>query len=287
MFRSIRERLTYIEYEPLYYNKEVRKSYEGLSVSGSTLKGKKVFITGATGGLGEALVRRFLLEGSKVIISGRNEEKLEKLLKKMNEEGYGDVEKCVLDVASSPEIIFNILNRYKKHGIDILINNAGIYTELDAKRVFRGITDSHYDKVINTNYRGAVNITNAVLKVVDDFEKNGTVIMICSLCALSNNFKYTPYGISKAAMMNCAKKLKSVHPHLNVHSILPGSIGTSMNNIEEGGNISGKTFKRTGVLNRCSIPEEVAALTAFLSSDIGKTINKNEMGIICAAGEVL
>ena len=86
------------------------------------LKDKKVFITGATGGIGKNLTKKFYDLGAKIVGSGTNEEKLNNL---KNEFNGIDVEKFKLEEHDKIEELINKIEK-KLDGIDILINNAGI-----------------------------------------------------------------------------------------------------------------------------------------------------------------
>ena len=76
---SLKRRLNYVVVKPLLYHQEVADAYSGTSVVDGKLKGKTVVVTGATGGIGRAIVKHFLLEGCQVIIIGRDIEKLNHL----------------------------------------------------------------------------------------------------------------------------------------------------------------------------------------------------------------
>jgi len=76
---SLKRRLNYVVVKPLLYHQEVAEAYSGISVVDGKLKGKTIVVTGATGGIGRAIVKRFLLEGCQVVIIGRDIEKLNHL----------------------------------------------------------------------------------------------------------------------------------------------------------------------------------------------------------------
>ena len=90
----------------------------------------------------------------------------------------------------------------------------------------------------------------------------------------------TPYGISKSGVLSYTKKLKLKHPEYNIHAITPGSVATGMGGYRTGDDLS----YRKNILLRVALPEEIAALSAFLSSDCGKHISN--LIVTAAAGEI-
>ena len=76
ILNSLKRRLNYVVVKPLLYNQELADAYSGTSVVDGELNGKTIVVTGATGGIGRVIVKRFLMEGCKVIIIGRSKEKL-------------------------------------------------------------------------------------------------------------------------------------------------------------------------------------------------------------------
>ena len=107
------------------------------------LKNKKVIITGATGGIGNSLVKKFFENEAKILASGTNDEKLHKLQKEFN--GI-QIERFKLDDHKNIESFIETADK-KLNGIDILINNAGITLDNLSIR----LTEENWKKVLDIN----------------------------------------------------------------------------------------------------------------------------------------
>ena len=107
------------------------------------LKGKKILITGATGGIGNCIVEKFYKLGSKIVATGTNQEKLDNLKKKFENI---HIENFKLDKHEKIEEFINIVSN-KLDGLDILINNAGITLDNLSLR----LTDENWKKVLDIN----------------------------------------------------------------------------------------------------------------------------------------
>ena len=104
---------------------------------------KKIIITGATGGIGNELVKKFISLKGKVLATGTNDEKLEKLKKE-----YPDIEILKFDISKHSEIENFIENAFSKiKGLDILVNNAGITSDNLSLRM----KNEEWQKVIDIN----------------------------------------------------------------------------------------------------------------------------------------
>lgn len=133
MFAEIRARFRYKKILPLIYDEGLRDAYTGVSVAGGQLAGKTVLVTGGTGGIGKALAIRFMAEGCHVIISGRDEKRLLDTISYLRTKVMdGDVRYITMDQSDEGSIRSAVDGLKKLEAyIDILINNAGIYTEAD------------------------------------------------------------------------------------------------------------------------------------------------------------
>lgn len=282
LLNKIKNKLTCHDIEPLIYSEGLRKSYSGCSVAGGTLSGKRAFITGGSGGIGIALALRFLAEGCEVIISGRNETKLSETVDYLKSKDYSSIEYRIMDQNDTGSIKEVILGEFSEENkIDILINNAGVFTDVDKKRKFRMVTKAEYDSVIGVNLDSTVQLCECVASEMRDADIRGAIINIASICGLEKEYQYTPYGISKAGIIAATKKLSDVYPGVKFNVISPGSVATSMSNLSIGSNIA----RECSFLHRLILPEEIASLAAILSSPLGNHLNKSGEGIVVSACE--
>lgn len=273
------------EIRPLYYTEELRTAYLGTSVSGGTLCGKTVLVTGATGGIGTGLALRFLREGCHVVISGRNQDKLNDLKSQLlKDKADGCVDTLLMDLqdrSSLDKAIKEIEDN--ELVIDILINNAGVYTEVDKKRRFRTVKEEEFDTVWKINFEGTVMFTEKIIPLMNRPKGRKTIVNISSICTEYKNFQYTPYGISKSAILKWTELMQLKYPDVKFVAVQPGSVATIMGNLKMGDNIANSS----NVLHHPALPEEIAALVAFLASDVGKFVNNSGAGVIASACEVL
>jgi 3-oxoacyl-[acyl-carrier protein] reductase len=235
------------------------------------LKDKKILITGATGGIGHSLVKKFYNLGSNVLATGTNEDKL-KLLK----EEFKNIKtkSFKLDQHSEIEKFIDSCN-LELGNIDVLINNAGITLDNLAIR----LTDENWKKVIDINLTSTfLMCKQAIKKMLKN--KKGKIINITSIVAHTGNLGQANYAASKAGIIGFSKSLaiEYAKKNININCISPGFIKTEMTDkINE-------EFKKILI---SKIPKgnlgsgtDVANSAAFLSSEMsdyitGETIHVN------------
>ena len=162
------------------------------------LKNKKVIITGATGGIGNSLVKKFINSGSVVLATGTKEEKLNKL---KSEFSNIHVEKFNLGDHAKIESFIELANN-KLGGLDILINNAGI--NLDSLTI--RLTEENWKKVLDINLTSTFFMCKyAIKKMIKN--KSGKIINITSIVGHTGNFGQTNYSASKAGIVAFSKSL--------------------------------------------------------------------------------
>jgi len=228
------------------------------------LKNKKILITGATGGIGNALVDKFDSLGAKVLATGTNEEKLKNLKK-----NYTNiiVEKFKLEDHGKIESFIELVNE-KLGGLDILVNNAGITLDNLSIR----LTEENWKKVLDINLTSSFLMCKFAIKKMLK-KKDGKIINITSIVGHTGNLGQANYAASKAGIQAFSKSLaiEYAKKNINVNCVAPGFIKTEMTDkINE-------DFKKT-LINK--IPcgdlgtgEDVSNCVAFLASDMAKYIN--------------
>lgn len=225
------------------------------------LKNKVAIITGSTKGIGKATALTFAKEGAKVVINGRNEETVNKVVEEIKNLG-GEVIGYAGDVALK-ETAVNItkLTLEKFRQIDILINNAAI----TAGKRFYEITDEEWDKVINTNLKGAFMLVKEAAKNMIE-KKYGKIINLSSIYYRGGRGQLH-YDSSKGALVSFTRSLalELAKYNINVNCVAPGLIDTEMPKIIPKEIIEKQIalipFKKAGQ------PQDVAELLLFLSSD--------------------
>jgi dehydrogenase/reductase SDR family protein 7B len=188
------------------------------------LKDKVVIITGATSGIGLSCAEKCAMEGAKLVITGRNRDRMNKIQAKLTELGAEHLG-MILDSGIEEDNRKLIDETIKKFGkIDILINNAGIsmralFQDLDL-RVFRRIMD--------TNFYGTVYATKFALPYI--LESKGVIVGISSINGHRGTPARTAYSASKYAMEGFFEALRTEIMYKDVH-VLVVSPGFTQSNI--------------------------------------------------------
>ena len=236
------------------------------------LKNLNIIVTGATGVIGNSILDKLVLAGSKVLATGTNEEKL-----KMLQEKYKNLSTLKFDISKHDKIgeFVENCNKILSNKIDILINNAGITQDNLAIRM----SEEEWKKVIDINLSSTFLITKNVIKKMIRF-KNGKIINITSVVGHSGNIGQANYAASKAGLIAMSKSLSLEYGRKNIkiNCVSPGFILSEMTNkvSEEHTDL----LKSRISLNKFGNPEDVANTVAFLSSNLsdyitGETIHVN------------
>ena len=236
------------------------------------LKNKKAVITGATGGIGNSIVEKFHTEGAKILGTGTNEEKLEKLknsfngaiLKKFDISKHDEIEKFV-------DIVCNELEGCP----DILINNAGITKDNLSLRM----SQNEWQQVIDINLTSTFLLCKFFLKKMIK-NKFGKIVNITSVVGHTGNVGQANYAASKSGIIGMSKSLalEYAKKNININYISPGFIKTNMT---EKIDLKFKELILAKIpSNKLGDPADVANVAAFLSSEMsnyitGETIHVN------------
>jgi 3-oxoacyl-[acyl-carrier protein] reductase len=228
------------------------------------LKNKNIVITGATGGIGASLIKKFYSYQSKIVATGTNEEKLQKIKKDFPDV---HVEKFKLDEHQKIEEFIDQIDK-KLGGIDILVNNAGITLDNLSIR----LSEENWKKVLDINLTATFLMCKHTIKKMLK-KKSGKIINITSIVGHTGNLGQANYAASKAGIIAFSKTLaiEYAKKNININCVSPGFIKTEMTDkINE-------EFKKI-LINK--IPsgdlgtgEDVSNCVAFLASDMSRYIN--------------
>ena len=228
------------------------------------LKNKKVLITGATGGIGNCIVKKFHELGAKIVASGTNEEKLKNLKNKFSNINS---EKFKLDEHDKIENFINLVDE-KLDGIDILVNNAGITLDNLSIR----LSEENWKKVLDINLTSTFLMSKFTIKKMLK-RKKGKIINITSIVGHTGNLGQANYAASKAGIVAFSKSLaiEYAKKNININCVSPGFIKTDMTD-----KIS-EEFKKTLISKipsgNLGTGEDVSNCVAFLASDMANYIN--------------
>jgi len=236
-----------------------------------TLKNKKVLITGATGGIGNDLVKKFVSLGANVLGTGTKTDKLDIVKKK-----YPSIKVKKFDISEHSRIEEFIENVYLElGGLDILINNAGTNKDNLSLRM----KDDEWKKVIDINLTSTFLLSkNSIKKMLKN--KFGRVVNITSVVGHTGNLGQSNYAASKAAIIGMSKSLaiEYAKKNITINCVSPGFIVSDMTmNIAE----KVKLYLTSRIpMGKLGTGEDVSNCVAFLSSDqasyiTGETIHVN------------
>ena len=236
-----------------------------------SFKNKNIIITGASGGIGNELVKKFLALGGNVLGSGTKTEKLDLLKKK-----YPNIKVKKFDMSDHSRIEEFIDNAaLELGGLDILINNAGTNVDNLSLRM----KDEEWKKVIDINLTSTFLLSkHAIKKMLKN--KFGRIVNITSVVGHTGNLGQSNYSASKAGVTGMSKSLaiEYAKKNITVNCVSPGFIVSNMTmNIAE----KVKLFLTSRIpMGKLGTGEDVSNCVAFLSSDqasyvTGETIHVN------------
>ena len=236
-----------------------------------SFKNRNILITGASGGIGKELVKKFVSLGANVLGSGTKTEKLE-LIKKQ----YSDIKVKKFDISNHSgieEFIENV--SLELGGLDILINNAGINQDNLSIRM----KDEEWKKVIDTNLTSTFLLSKyAIKKMLKN--KFGRIVNIVSVVGHVGNVGQSNYSASKAGIIGMSKSLATEYAKKNitVNCVSPGFIISDMT---MGIADKVKLYLTSRIpMGKFGTGEDVSNCVAFLSSEqasyvTGETIHVN------------
>ena len=234
------------------------------------LDGKTAFITGATGGIGEASAKRFLEEGANLMLVGRSEEKLQALIERLN--GGKSVASYVANATDESALAAAFQATTDSFGhIDILFANAGIEGQV---KPIEEQSREIFENVLQINVIGvwlAMKLCIGSMKK----QRSGSIIATSSVAGLIGTAGISPYVASKHAICGLVKSaaLELGKFNIRVNAIAPGPIDNRMmHSLEDQMNpedsASVKAFVEESIpMKRYGTNEEVANLVLFLASD--------------------
>ena len=234
-------------------------------------KNKKILITGASGGIGNELVKKFVELGGDVLGTGTNAEKLDSLKKK-----YSNIKVKKFDISEHSRIEGFIEDvSLELGGLDIVINNAGKNVDNLSLRM----KDEEWKKVIDIYLTSTFLLSKySIKKMIKN--KFGRVVNITSVVGHTGNLGQTNYAASKAGIVGMSKSLaiEYAKKNITVNCVSPGFIVSDMTmNIAE----KVKLYLTSRIpMGKLGTGEDVSNCVAFLSSDqasyiTGETIHVN------------
>ncbi len=227
------------------------------------LTGKTALVTGATGGIGEAIARAFHKAGATVGVSGRQVEKLDALASELGDRVH--VLPC--DLANREQVSKLIDEAIAKLGrLDILVNNAGMTKD----NLFMVMKDEQWDDVIAVNLTSTFQLMRAAARhMMRNKTGYGRIINMSSVSGVFGNPGQGNYAASKAGMIGMTKSLaREVGSRgITANCIAPGFIKTPMTDALNEKQV--EEISKMIPAQRFGSPEDIAAGALYLASDAG------------------
>jgi NAD(P)-dependent dehydrogenase (short-subunit alcohol dehydrogenase family) len=224
------------------------------------LQDKVAVITGGNSGIGKGIAKRFLEEGAKVVIFGRQQQSLDQTQQELQNQiltVQGDV--------TNTNDLKNLYEQTRSHygKIDILVANAGV----SGKRMpINEVTETDFDTLLNINYRGAFFTARYAL---DYLNAEAAIIFIASCSATITLKNHSLYAPTKAAIAKLTRNLAYdlAEKQIRVNSISPGYVKTPLFDKRLQADPDYLRRKEKNIpLKRIGSPQDIANAAVFLAS---------------------
>lgn len=227
------------------------------------IKGKTVLITGGTSGIGLATAKLFIAEGARLVVTGRDPERLAAAQKELGSDTL-----VIRSEAGNLAEIDSLMAKVKNHfgHLDVLFLNAANVTPTPIDSV----TEDKFDEIMNVNFKG---VFFSIQKALPLLNSNASIIVTTSITNKTGSPIFNIYGASKAALRSLVQSLSLalINRGIRINAINPGTIDT------EGGRrlpLPPDVFQAVisdiqarSPIKRFGTPDEIAKVALFLASD--------------------
>ncbi|XP_010362105.2 dehydrogenase/reductase SDR family member 4 isoform X1 [Rhinopithecus roxellana] len=229
------------------------------------LANKVALVTASTDGIGFAIARRLAQDGAHVVVSSRKQQNVDQAVSTLQGEGLS-VTGTVCHVGKAEDRERLVATAVKLHGgIDILVSNAAVNPFFGS---LMDITEEVWDKTLDINVKAPALMTKAV---VPEMEKRGggSLVIVASIAAFSPSPGFTPYNVSKTALLGLTKTLaiELAPRNIRVNCLAPGLIKTSFSRMFWMDKEKQERMKETLQIRRLGEPEDCAGIVSFLCSE--------------------
>ncbi|MEM5369034.1 SDR family oxidoreductase [Paraburkholderia azotifigens] len=229
-------------------------------------------VTGGSSGIGFATAQRFLSEGARVVISGRNADKLNQAAAKLGENTL-----AVVADSASPEAMQRLYETAAAHfqcDVNVVVANAGVSRQTPVRET----SLAQFSDVLNVNVGG---VYATVRESLPFLGRPASIILVASLAANQGTKNFSAYCASKAAVISLAKSFAAefVEHGIRVNSISPGvaqtpifdTLGISSEQLAQWSNVI--------PMKRPAHPDEIAAAILFLASDASRYMTGADLAV--------
>lgn len=244
------------------------------------LKGRVALITGGASGIGLEIARAYMNSGAKVIIAGRNQDKLESAKQELIRSYGQNIDFITIDITKCETFADKLNEAVSKFGrIDILVNNAGV----SGARIAYA-TPEQFDTVIDTNLKGVFFLSQAVGRYMKETNIHGNILNVSS--ASSVRPAACAYTISKWGIRGFTQGLaRTLIPYdIIVNAIAPGPTATPLLHKDSKDSDISLPITPSG---RYALPEEVANMAVIMVSNMGRLIVGDTVFMTGGAGNII
>jgi len=192
------------------------------------LERKVALVTGASSGIGRHCARLLASRGASVIIAARRAALLDLVVNEIKSAG-GQAAPLILDVSAAADAMEQAVGEAVRlfGGIDILLNNSGVAIN----KPLLEQTGADWDRVLDTNLRGAFFMSTAVARHMRDTKRSGCIVNTASILGLRQAGMVAPYAASKAGLIQLTKTmaLELARYSIRVNALAPGYIESELN----------------------------------------------------------
>ena len=225
------------------------------------LKNKVVVITGGATGIGLACTKLFIREGAKVAIFGRRKDKLERTASECGENVLA-IQGDITQEKDLDHLVGKTLEKWQR--IDVLVNNAGVFTGAPIHEM----ENNQWDAVFDVNIRGVFMLTKkALARMVE--QKSGTIVHISSILGQIAIPQAAAYNASKGALIQFSRSIAVEYGNLGIRSntVCPALIATDMTTDLMKNEELMKEWIKSYPIGRFGVPEDIAHACLYLASD--------------------
>lgn len=245
------------------------------------LTGKLALVTGSTAGIGKGIAKALLSEGATVVINGRSEESVRKVIEELSPIGPCFAAAGDISTEEGADRVIRCVNEIGE--LEVLVNCMGTYKGTP----FAEITDEEWQWMMNMNLMSAVRISRHFVPKMLKRNK-GRVVMVASECGVKPLVDMVHYSVSKTAMIGLGRSLAELTKgtKVAVNTVLPGLTWTENTAAyqtdraqKEGKTLEQAikdyfvTYEPTSLLQRITTVEEIASTVTYLCSEISAATN--------------
>jgi len=234
-------------------------------MSGGLLEGRTAIVTGATSGIGAAVARRFVSEGSQVVCVGRSDERGRSLVAELGDSRAAFVQVDLTEPEAPARVIERTLGRFGS--VDVLVNNAA----MDYVGPLTEAPQDEIELIMRTNLIAPIRMLQHAVTAMGD--EGGAIVNVVSRLAVIGVPKMVIYGASKGGLLSFTRgaAIELAPLGIRVNAVAPGQIRTPLTEAwldgEEDRDAAYAAAVRGVPQGRLGEAEEVADVIVFLASD--------------------